>query len=324
MLSVAGILLIIGWRLLWFLTDDAYISFRYISNSNLGHGYVWNAPPFRPVEGYTNFLWILVLDIVWRVLGVSPPQSANYLSLLFSFLTLLVISSMALKMRLHDGLRGRRPILLGLVLVGIATNRTFLAWSSSGLETAMFNLFLVIWLNSCVFKSPDDRWYGLTLTVPAAAIYLTRPDGLVFLAATILILCLALKQYRHHLSPGRMFQMLPLLIVPAHLVWRRFTYGEWLPNSYYAKYTSPWPESGLRYAVSFVLEYGLWIWLGLLVYVIFRRLIRSLSGGLHAWIAAGALKRAIAASIPSPCQQTTASTARVTIAPTVGIWSEGN
>jgi arabinofuranosyltransferase len=47
-------------------------------------------------------------------------------------------------------------------------------------------------------------------------------------------------------------------------------YGDWLPNTYYAKYSSLWPESGVRYAASFVLEYAVWVWVGLLVYVVFR------------------------------------------------------
>ena len=50
-----------GWHLFYFLTDDAYITFRYVSNSLAGRGLVWNPAPFRPVEGYTSFLWAIVL-----------------------------------------------------------------------------------------------------------------------------------------------------------------------------------------------------------------------------------------------------------------------
>ena len=71
----------IGWRSFWFLTDDAFIAFRYVSNSILGHGWVWNPAPFQPVEGYTSFLWVVLLDGVWRATGVEPPDSANWLSL---------------------------------------------------------------------------------------------------------------------------------------------------------------------------------------------------------------------------------------------------
>jgi arabinofuranosyltransferase len=298
LLSAAGVLLIIGWKLLWFLTDDAYISFRYVSNAALGHGYVWNPAPFRPVEGYTNFLWILLLDIVWRVFKVSPPQSANYISLVFSFLTLLLVSSIVLRMRWYEALRRGRMILLAFVLVGIVTNRTFLAWSSSGLETAMFNFFLILWINSCVFTSSTYRWYYLVLTLPAAAVYLIRPDGLIFFAATVLILYVTLRRHKHHLRCKRTLGILPLVIVPGHLVWRKATYWEWLPNSYYAKYVGLWPESGLRYALSFVLEYGLWVWLVLLVYAAIRwsrrweprpSWIGSRADRLSTWVVGGAL-----------------------------------
>src|SRR5262245_18996948 len=90
LLFLALIGLYAGWRLFWFMTDDAYIAFRYISNSHLGFRYTWNAPPFRPVEGYTSFLWVVLLDVVWRVTAVEPPAAANWLSLGFATGTLLL------------------------------------------------------------------------------------------------------------------------------------------------------------------------------------------------------------------------------------------
>src|SRR5258708_34154712 len=88
--------LYVGWRAFWFLTDDAYIAFRYVSNSRLGYGYVWNAPPFKPVEGYTSFLWVVLMDIIWRGLGVQPPDSSNVVSLIFAAGTLVLTAAMAL------------------------------------------------------------------------------------------------------------------------------------------------------------------------------------------------------------------------------------
>ena len=128
-----------GWRLFWFLTDDAFIAFRYASNSVLGHGLVWNPPPFRPVEGYTSFLWIRLLEGVWRLTGVDPPRAANWLSLAFGYATLALGTHTLLRMRLPPALARHRRVFLALVLVGILTNRTFLTWLSSGLETALFS-----------------------------------------------------------------------------------------------------------------------------------------------------------------------------------------
>src|SRR5712691_3653354 len=106
LMSVATVAAVyVGWRLFWFLTDDAFIAFRYVSNSQLGYGYVWNAAPFRPVEGYTSFLWVVLLDVIWRLTGVEPPESANYVSLLFAYLTLFIGALMVLTMNLNDQLR---------------------------------------------------------------------------------------------------------------------------------------------------------------------------------------------------------------------------
>src|SRR5262249_31325608 len=147
------------WRLLWFLTDDAYIAFRYVSNSRLGFGYVWNAPPFKPVEGYTSFLWVVLMDLIWRATGMAPPDSANVVSLIFAAGTLLVTAAMVMRIRLAPALERFRLFLLVLVLAGTLSNRTFLAWTSSGLETAMFNFWLTAWLFVALcWPSGSTRW----------------------------------------------------------------------------------------------------------------------------------------------------------------------
>jgi hypothetical protein len=43
-----------------FLTDDAFISFRYARNLSQGYGLVFN-PGLERVEGYSNFLLVLLL-----------------------------------------------------------------------------------------------------------------------------------------------------------------------------------------------------------------------------------------------------------------------
>ncbi len=68
-------LLYFGWRLFWFMTDDAYIAFRYVENSLRGYGHVWNPPPFMPVEGYTSFLWVLLLGWISALQSPVSPVS---------------------------------------------------------------------------------------------------------------------------------------------------------------------------------------------------------------------------------------------------------
>jgi arabinofuranosyltransferase len=265
-----------GWQLFWFLTDDAYIAFRYISNSNLGFGYVWNPPPFRPVEGYTSFLWVVLLDMIWRITGVEPPDSANYLSLFFSYLTLFVGSAMVLNIQWNGWLRKYRVIFLSLVLTGIITNRTFLAWTSSGLETAMFNFFFIIWVYYCIFLPTDSKKWVFGVSLATAFIYLTRPDGILIALSSVLIMGVVFfKKYRQRELKLIDFALfLPLAVIPLHIIWRKLFYGEWLPNTYYAK-TIPgriWYQSGVRYFLSFVIEYALWVLLILLFFIIIKEL----------------------------------------------------
>ena len=59
LIACLSILAIQIWRY-WFICDDAFISFRYARNLATGHGLVFN-PGFERVEGYTNFLWVLML-----------------------------------------------------------------------------------------------------------------------------------------------------------------------------------------------------------------------------------------------------------------------
>lgn len=257
--ALGAVALGIGWSVFWFLTDDAYIAFRYVSNSLLGHGYVWNASPFLPVEGYTSFLWLALLEGVWRLTGVEPPDSANRLSLLFALATLLLSAGWVWRMRLVPHLRRWRVALVVWLFAYLLLNRTFLAWTSSGLETAMFNFFLLVWLLvllSRLHSVAQIAWAAMA----SAALALTRPDGLLFAAAFAGV---AVLRTRSEPDAGRARRLLlpsalAFAAIGVHQVWRLAFYGEWLPNTFYAKVDGIWPESGLRYAFCFVVEYGLW------------------------------------------------------------------
>ncbi len=264
---------VMGWRAFWFLTDDAFIAFRYVGNSQMGHGYTWNAPPFLPVEGYTSFLWVWLLDMVWTLTGVEPPRSSNLLSLGCA------LGSVCLTALLAVGawMRSRPPVPpalgVGLALALLVSNTTFLTWSSSGLETALFDLLLLGWVAACL-GAPRGRGWIVAAAGAAALLELCRPDGLLFACSTALLpFALWWGSRRGVRALARdLVRLAPLLLIPGHLLWRWGFYGEWLPNTYYAKVVEPWPEAGLRYLLSFVLEYALWIPALLLLIVPLRRL----------------------------------------------------
>ena len=251
-----------GWRLLWFLTDDAFISFRYVSNWIIGIGPTWNPPPFQHVEGYSNFLWVVLLSLIWWATGLEAPAVANTMSLLFGLGTVLLVSAwlrQVIVRRRREHYSSECVFLLSLLL--IVCNKSFLTWLSSGLETALFTFLVVSWAYACAAigsRLEDIKWAQAVWL--SALLALTRPDGLLFWGLTVALYGVA--RLRKRVSYSWHYQLsvaVGLFIVPTHVIWRHYYYHDWLPNTYYAKVQAAWPEMGLHYLLSYILEYALYI-----------------------------------------------------------------
>ena len=260
--AALAVLVVLGALRIEILVDDAFIFFRHASNARDGHGLVWNPPPFQPVEGYTSFSWQLLLWAVWALSDVEPPHFANVLSIGCGVLTLLVCAAASTRLRDREG----RPLPVWcrvLALACIVGNRTFLQWQTSGLETGLFVLVVTAWALfgvTVVGRRGASWWFCWSLLSVATA--WTRPDGLLFAAATCGCLGVAVVTRRATFRQAWIGSS-PMLLILAHLLWRHSFYGEWLPNTYFAKVDAPWPEAGLRYFACFALENAVWLWLPL-------------------------------------------------------------
>jgi len=255
---------------LWWLCDDAFISFRYARNLAEGRGLVFNVG--ERVEGYTNFLWVLELAAIWRVTGVQPETASLVLSVLCTGLLLLIVAWMAFRQRSWGSVVA--------VLVLLAANRSFAVWVTSGLETRQFSLFVlaaVALLGSPRAASAGVDTRGLiAASFMLAACELTRPEGsLIFVAC---FACYVLYQwmarrlsFRGILALGVPFTVL----VGAHYLWRRGYYHDWLPNTYYAKHVRAWRESGDHYFTAAALEHGLYLLVPLGLFGLVHRLRRQ-------------------------------------------------
>ena len=272
-------LLLLAWltSVAWFLTDDAFISFRYVRNLLEGHGLVFN--PGQYVEGYTNFLWILELAALWGLFGVRPEYAAPWLSIAYTVGTLAALWWwLARSPTRHD-----RGFLAWLALGLLCSSATFAVWTAGGgLETRQFTCFVVVAV-VCLAVHRHQRWGLLAASLSLAAAALTRPEGLL-LAACCFGWFMVQRLLAARWSPGRDaglagtlvavvrrldWRELVCLIAPfaivvtAHFLWRYGYYGEWLPNTYYAKHVRPWYESGFRYLWAAALETGLYLLLPL-------------------------------------------------------------
>jgi arabinofuranosyltransferase len=254
------LLALCGGVLLWhslqydFVTDDAYISFVF-SRNLAEHGALVFNPGMDPVEGYTNFLWTLVLGLLMLV-GLDPEIAARVLGTAFGLANLVVAY------RLVDEVIGEADGAprAGWALVApalLALSAGFACWSSGGLETQMFTFWVSLSLYAYVRAERDARWLrwlGVFLALAA----MTRPEGLLVTALMAGHRFCANLIRERRLVPTRAelaWLGLFLAVWAPWYAWRWWYYGYPFPNTAYVKaggepppgYTATLLSNGLYY-----------------------------------------------------------------------------
>src|SRR5262249_11459660 len=85
LLVVIGAFLVHAWWLNC-LAEDAYITYRFARNVAEGHGFVWNVGE-PPIEGFTNFLWLLLCAAADR-LHLDLPRFTQAVGLIAATITI--------------------------------------------------------------------------------------------------------------------------------------------------------------------------------------------------------------------------------------------
>ena len=250
-----------------FLCDDAFISYRYARNLTNGHGLVFNRG--ERVEGFTNMLWTLEIAGLWLI-GLRPEVSAHVLSLACTAATLAVIAVGARCLLAA----GSRLVVTWMAVALVALNSSFAVWSTGGLETRQFTLLVVLGA-LLLMRRPQAIGAGLLAGLVFAAAELTRPEGLLLFGCAAVWQVIALRTRRARLTPVLAFALPVVVTVATHYLWRFSYYGEWLPNTYFAKHVRPWYESGFDYLSAATIELGAWLWLPLAALATTVRLLRN-------------------------------------------------
>lgn len=232
-----------------FMQDDAFITFIYSRNLADGLGPVWSTG--EAVEGYTNFLWMVLLAGPIK-LGFNPELWAHVFGLVFYTLGLIVFYR-CLRLVAVSGW-----IALGLLVI-LAGNYSYSAAAMGGLETSLqsfFNIVLALLILK-VDRSPRSITFYLVVSITAALAVLTRPDGSLAAGAAILWAFWRLRQ-----GGGKQYSKYILLVTPFLLIiviwlaWKLQFYNAVLPNTFHAKADVALNlEAGLAYLGSFYLNY---------------------------------------------------------------------
>ena len=276
LLAIAALVLV-GHSLAYnFVTDDAYISFVY-SRNLAEHGELsFNLG--QPVEGYTSFLWTVILGL-GMLADIPPEWSSRVLAAVCAVLTLIVV------FRLVERALGRRTPWATVPPLLLAASSGFACWTSGGLETQLFTLLVVVAVDGVVdaVQRPGAiRRVGIALALAA----MTRPEGLLVAGV------LGLVQLTSIVQTQRAYRKLPslhnelvavalfLVLWTPWFVWRYRYYGHLWPNTYYVKAAGRWVDPAFGLEMYRLGAHYLWVWLtqSKLLYVVPLALIGMVVG----------------------------------------------
>lgn len=251
--------LIIG---VWF-TDDAFISFRYANNLVNDLGLVFNEN--EKVQGYTNFLWVILLaglkyyhfDFVYTSIAIN----------ILSYLILIIIFFLVAK---KVFINSTEQIILSTLL--FASSPNLLIWSvGGGLEGPLFALLCFSSL-SLLFAGRTKRNIILSAILILLAT-LTRPEGIIFFFFGIFYYLLEDGIYKSKKNLIISLSVFVVLLFP-YVLWCLWYYNDVIPNTYYAKVTFDLAQirEGLRYSYRFFMSISHISLFLFIAYFLFRQL----------------------------------------------------
>ena len=243
------------------VTEDALVSFRYAQNIADGNGPVFN--PGERVEGYTNFLWLVLIALPRAAFGADVQTTA----VVFGVLAALgcVLLSYLLVNRIVAGAgAGPRPAIGVAAAVLTASAGGLAVYGPSGSEVPLFVLLLLAVCYSLAARRP------VVAGVLVAFAVMTSPEGLVVAVLGGLWLAGAALRKKHSWWAPVGYVLGALVFLIPRLAWRATFYQHFLPAPLAAKLGGPFGSqvaAGWPYLSGFALAHQGFVLLGLIAAV---------------------------------------------------------
>ena len=215
--------------------DDAYISFRYAENLAEGRGLVFNAG--ERVEGYSNFLWVLLLAA--NTPFVDDLTGAAQLWGVLAACAALVLVALAAR----DRFAQHNPLTLAFGLLLLAGSGYYAGWSVSGLESGLFALLLLAaWFRYSVEIESEHERLPLSAGL-FGLLAMARPEGVLIALGMIAVHLLLFARAQVGARRRWAFPAALLIVVLSYEAFRFVYYGaHWAPNSVRAKVGLSWSQ----------------------------------------------------------------------------------
>jgi len=218
------------------VVDDALISVRFAENFAQGRGLVFNLG--ERVEGYTNFLWLLVSALLYwpcRLLGVDIVHALVAATIASGAAVVALV--VGLSATLWPGRLWPLAAAAGLTML----DGDFGVWAVLGLEKHFLVMWALLALWLAVRPATSELRRALSIGGCLLCVMLTRPDGGLFVAAFGASQLIALVQPVEARGALRSFRAVALagaVVVVGYGLYfaARYAYfGYPLPNTFYLK-----------------------------------------------------------------------------------------
>jgi hypothetical protein len=268
LLIPVSIYIFYSWLLRAWIVDDAGISFAYARNLANGDG-LTSWPGEKPVEGFSNFLWTIIVALLHILKIFNPLTTPKILGFVFMATSFILIQQMLLK------LTGQQ--IWGLIAnIFIATNAPIVIWCNSGLENSLYIFLVLLLIYQIIFLERPGLQRSFFLAVICFLLSITRPDGCLYFFAFPAFMLISRERSRKKTKDLMLFAIIFLLFYAGFLSFRYLYFGDWVPSPYHVKYQHLWSQTNIwdkMNYLSFAIggRWGKFLFLSILIFIPFLK-----------------------------------------------------
>ncbi|MFP4459302.1 MAG: hypothetical protein ACLFSQ_06925 [Candidatus Zixiibacteriota bacterium] len=211
-----------------FYSDDSFISLRYVDRFLDGKGLTWNDEGPH-VEGYSNFLWMMLIA-AFGYFGINLVLISRILGILFLYLPILIL---IYYFAIRSGYSRRLDIIFAALLFYVATGTTGV-WAIAGLEQPLVGfLYVLVIIFGYEYLIKRDIRNLIILSFVLGLLSITRADGPIFSIAVAFGFALAeiVERRRIPVKAILILAIFPILFYGGQIIFRISYYGDYIPNT---------------------------------------------------------------------------------------------
>lgn len=237
---------------LWsFTVDDAFITFRYAQNLVVGWGPTFN-PTLPLVEGYTTFLWMLLMALP-HLVGIDVVLASKLLGVGLTILTFGALYALVLALIPKTQVAIKHPF-AALAVFFLAIFPATAIHAVAGMETACFTFLLTLLTLLVVRALGGNSNHAWLISFVALLLGLTRPEGnLLALILLVGLFVFGPRVIKTRLAGASLlFYILPGAL---YFFWRYLYYDLLFPLPFYLKAINPGrPLAGMDTVIDYLLH----------------------------------------------------------------------